>query len=101
MCTLERFNELLKGPPGAVLDEDYSEAEGSYLYYAYYNEKGRLIYYADFKRNISPEEISEVLNDYADDLLCRYPEKMTLEELVEKVVGLRIQARNVPGLRAK
>ncbi|OGM76157.1 hypothetical protein A2394_02575 [Candidatus Woesebacteria bacterium RIFOXYB1_FULL_42_36] len=91
----------MKGPPGAVLDEDFSEAEGSYLYYAYYNEKGRLTYYADFKRNISPEEISEILNDYADELLCHYPEKMTVEEVIEKVNDLRIQAQNVPGLRAK
>lgn len=86
---------------GAVVDESLSESGESYLYYAYYDEKGRLMYFADFNRNVSPEEISEVLNSDADSLLHSRPEGMCLEMAFEKAEELRKLAKSVPGLGIK
>jgi hypothetical protein len=101
MSIYERLNGLSEGEPGAVVDEDLSETNRSYLYYAYYDENGCLMYYSDFERDASPEEISEQLNDFANNLLHSYQEGMTLEDIIEKVDELREQARNVPGLGIK
>jgi hypothetical protein len=97
----ERFNNLMEGQPGAVVDEDYTETDGPFLYYAFYDDDGYLTYYANFERNASPADIAEILSQDADELLRCYPDDMTLEEVYRKVDELREQARNVPGLEVK
>jgi len=103
MTTIERMNELLsvKCRPGVVVDEDFSNAEGQYIYYAFYDEKGRLRLYMDLPRSATPEQISEVLNDYADEYLRCNPQNLTTEQVAEKIIGIRDLAKNVPGLHKK
>jgi hypothetical protein len=101
MLLTERLDYLSIGQPGAVVDEDITEFGKSCLYYLYYNENGDLKYYLEFWRAAAPEDIADLLNEYAAGLLESHPVNMTLEAVLDKVVDLRTQARNVPGLNNK
>ena len=98
MSTLERLNAPSTGEPGAIIDEVINRSGKSILLYAFYNEARQLTYYAEFWRGASPEEISDLINDFATELLETNPNDLSDDELLEKVRILRHQADNVPGL---
>jgi len=99
MLTPERFNGSMTGKPGATVSEEFSEKRGWFLYYAYYDNYEQLVGYAEFPRDTSPEEMSRILNESADNLLQYYPESMTWEEACREAEGIRRMADSVPGLR--
>lgn len=94
----ERHKDLLVGEPGAVVNEDIGESGKSRLYYTYHDGNGNLLYYAEFWRGASPEDISHMLNQWADELLETNPRNLPDHELLEKAKTLRELADNVPGL---
>ena len=101
MLTPERFNGLMNGKPGAIVNEDFSKERGWFLYYAYYDGNGKLAGYAEFPRNTSPQRMCTTFKNNADELLKNYPENMTWEEVVEEADALREMASNVPGLNTE
>jgi hypothetical protein len=98
MPTPERIKAPAYGEPGAIVDEVINESGKSLLFYAFYNKNGQLSYYAEFGRGASPEETSDTINDFANELFEANPSDLSDDELLDKVRILRHQADNVPDL---
>lgn len=98
MPKVERLNASSTGEPGAIVDEGVNKSGKSVLLYTFYNKYGELSYYAEFWRGATPEEISDLINDFADELLETNPNNLSDYELLDKVKTLREQADNVPDL---
>jgi hypothetical protein len=98
MANTEKITVPFTGEPGAIIDEHINRSGKSELLYAFYNEKGLLTSYLTFWRGVTPEEISDTINDLATELLETNPKNYSDDELLDKVRALRHQADHVPDL---
>lgn len=90
----------VEGQPGLVIDEGFSLLDKtSFIDVSIFDEEGSIMFYTDFPRNVTPEEIAESLVLFAEELKKDPPSTMYMHDAEKIIDALLKEAKRVPGLK--